>query len=145
MPPWIRIGILTLMVTGCSTGTQVPAPDVKSMLDFAAYPGATLQRESTYGSAPIPWPGAGSSSTRQYQTADAPAQVRAYYETLAKTHGWTFDGPSPAPAGVNNQQEFLMLRRQRFAIAIDARPAEVGASSAPALTEVNVTASNNNQ
>lgn len=116
-----RAAAVALLVAGCSTGSPVAPPEIKAMLDFAAYPGATRISEQISDAGPMPLPMTTYFGSRTYETADPPDQVRSHYESLAKTHGWSVEGPSPMPSARPDDPVYFMLRRQRFTIAFDVR------------------------
>lgn len=147
-----KVAALGFLLAGCSgTGGPGAAPEITSMLNFAAYPGATLLHQQTSESWAGPFGVPGNFATRTYETSDSPQTVRVHYENLAKTHGWTFQAPTPMPSAMPDEPVFFTMRRQRFQLAYDIRrggfnyPLDPAATPDPnAKTQINVSASSNN-
>lgn len=116
------VGVLLFSSSGCAIATAGgprAVPEVISMLQFAAYPKATLISEegstTTLAFASVP----GRYGTRIYETADDRAAVRAYYERLARDNQWTFTAPEDGLPDVDTSYGNLAeLRRDRFSILV---------------------------
>lgn len=102
---------------GCGLGTSEPvSAGVLAALDFAAYPHGTelVERLSAGSFGPFATPGG--SGERDYRTADDDATIRAYYQQLAKAHGWDFtpgvpDDPEGSIAWLIHDNVSLTVRR----------------------------------
>ena len=82
-----------LTTAACGAMSPGPSGELASVLAFGAYPGATQVGEwySVEGG-PAPMPG--NYGWRESRTVDDPPKIRAHYEQLARTNGWTI-APMP--------------------------------------------------
>jgi hypothetical protein len=102
---------ISLIVAGCAANAGPgPSPELKSALDFAAYPNGKLIEDQAYADAAAVFAVPGRGGFRVYETSDTREQVRAYYERLANERHWSFSGASA--------DGYVSLTRDKFYISI---------------------------
>jgi hypothetical protein len=123
----LRAAIAASLValSACTTQTPGPSGALASVLDFAAYPGATKVNEWTYNvGGPIPMPG--SNGGREYRTDDAPSAIHAYYVKLAADKGWSFNPPTK-PEGLGTYTNSVgQLTSKNYSVNVMVNNASTG-------------------
>lgn len=122
------MAIAAVVLAACGPLNPGPSGELAAVLAFGAYPRGTLIDEwySTNGG-PMPMPG--NYGWRDYRTDDTPPAIRAHYEQLARTNGWTLTPASAPPdlgIGANNQLAELSFKGRTLRIFIGTTPGSAG-------------------
>lgn len=119
-----------LVLPACSAPNAGPSGQLASLLDFAAYPGATQVQAWTHnGGGPIPLPG--SAGGREYRTNDGPAAIHAHYLNLAREKGWTLSPETPPDVPGAPIVQIGQLARGKYSVSILASTSSSGPYSVP--------------
>lgn len=122
---------LTLVGCGASFPT-VASAELRSLIQFSAYPGATLIEE-TVAQGSLGFLGLrGHHAYVRYETTDAPEQIRAHYQGLATQHGWQFATNAESPVDTRHSGPLALFSRDRFAVDVWVFPEQAASSDASA-------------
>ena len=126
-----------LTLVGCEASfPTVASVELRSLIQFSTYPGATLIEETVAQGGFGGLGGLGGLGIRgnhayvRYETTDAPEQIRAHYQGLATQPGWQFATNAESPVDTRHSGPLAMLSHDRFTVDVWVFPEQVASGDA---------------